>query len=117
MREIARDRARSREIEHAATWQIAREHGLWDGKGLLDFTKAFSKGEYGHKYYSGESAEINRRDEIRPNLGDSSRRLIPAGRRMWDSLRHFKPSLALPGEYGDLKNDKPVHSSSMSSSV
>ena len=27
---------------------------------------------------------------------------------MWDGLRHFKPSLKLPAEYGDLKNDKPV---------
>jgi dipeptidase len=61
---------------------IARAHGLWDGKGLLDFTATYSRGEYAHKYYSG--------------------------RRMWDSLRHFKPSLKLPAEYGDLKKDKPA---------
>ena len=58
-RDLAEMHARLREIDHTATWQIARAHGLWDGKGLLDFTKAFSKGEYGHKYYSGKSAEMN----------------------------------------------------------
>ena len=60
---------------------IAIAHKLWDGVGLIDFTKAYSRGEYAHKYYSG--------------------------RRMWDGLRRFKPSLALPAEYGDLRNDKP----------
>lgn len=60
---------------------IAIAHKLWDGKGLLDFTATYSRGEYAHKYYSG--------------------------RRMWDGLRHFKPSLVLPAEYGDLKTDKP----------
>jgi len=63
---------------------IALTHGLWDGQGLLDFTKTYSRGEYGHKYYSG--------------------------RRMWDALRHFKPSLALPSEYGNLKDEKPSRS-------
>ena len=29
---------------------IAQAHGLWDGKGKLDFTAAFSLGEYGNKY-------------------------------------------------------------------
>jgi len=61
---------------------VALAHGLWDGVGLLDFTKAYSKGEYTHKYYSG--------------------------RRMWDGLRQFKPSLTLPPEYADLKNEKPT---------
>ena len=34
---------------------IARAHGLWDGKGDFDFTRAFSLGEYGNKYYSGRA--------------------------------------------------------------
>jgi len=67
---------------------VALAHRLWDGLGLLDFTKTYSRGEYGHKYYSG--------------------------RRMWDGLRRFKPSLVLPAEYGDLKNDKPAHAWGMS---
>ena len=59
----------------------ARAYRLWDGHGLLDFTRAFSIGEYGSKYYSG--------------------------RRMWDGLRRFAPSLAphLAAEYGNLKDD------------
>ena len=61
---------------------IAAEHSLWDGVGLLDFTKAYSRGEYAHKYYSG--------------------------RRMWDGFRKMAPSLSLPPEYGDLRNDKPI---------
>lgn len=60
---------------------VARAHGLWNGKGLLDFTKVYSRGEYGSKYYSG--------------------------RRMWDGFRHMKPSLKLPAEYGSLKDDAP----------
>lgn len=60
---------------------VALSEKLWDGVGLLDFTKTYSRGEYAHKYYSG--------------------------RRMWDGLRRFKPSLSLPGEYGDLRFDKP----------
>ncbi len=62
--------------------EVALAHGLWDGVGLLDFTKAYSRGEYTHKYYSG--------------------------RRMWDGLRHFKPSLKLPAEYENLKDEKPA---------
>ena len=50
-----------------------------DGTGALDFTRAFSGGEYGSKYYTG--------------------------RRVWDGFRRFKPSLALPAEYGSLKTD------------
>jgi len=59
----------------------ARAYGLWDGHGLLDFTRAFSLGEYASKYYSG--------------------------RRMWDGYRRFKPSLELPTSYGSLKDDAP----------
>ena len=58
---------------------VAKEYALWDGKGLLDFTRAFSGGEYLSKYYSG--------------------------RRMWDGYRRFKPSLKLPEEYGSLRYD------------
>jgi len=35
----------------------ARTYGLWDGKGALDFTRAFSLGEYASKYYSGRCTE------------------------------------------------------------
>ena len=56
---------------------IAVKHGLWDGKGLLDFTKAFSYGEYTHKYYSG--------------------------RRVWGAFRLLKPSLKLDPNYEDLR--------------
>ena len=59
----------------------ARAYGLWDGHGLLDFTRSFSLGEYASKYYSG--------------------------RRMWDGYRRFKPSLELPTSYGSLKDDAP----------
>ena len=59
----------------------ARAYGLWDGEGALDFTRAFSLGEYASKYYSG--------------------------RRMWDGYRRFKPSVALVTEYGSLKDDAP----------
>jgi len=52
---------------------IALAHGLWDGQGKLDFTNAFSLGEYGNKYYSG--------------------------RRVWDGYRRFKPSHHLPATY------------------
>jgi len=66
----------------ASMHDIAKEYGLWDGTGMLDFTLAFSRGEYTHKYYSG--------------------------RRMWDGLRRFKPSLDLPSEYDDLRREKPA---------
>eukprot|EP00966_Prymnesium_polylepis_P319523 7375970-Prymnesium_polylepis.2 len=60
---------------------VALAYDLWDGRGRLDFTAAYSGGEYANKYYTG--------------------------RRVWDGLRRFKPSLVLPAEYGDLKRDKP----------
>jgi dipeptidase len=61
--------------------RIAREYGLWDGRGLLSFTDAYSGGEYSNKYYTG--------------------------RRVWDGYRRFCPSLGLPAEYGNLKSDRP----------
>ena len=60
---------------------IALEYGLWDGKGLLDFSGAFSGGEYASKYYTG--------------------------RRVWDGYRRFAPSLKLNPEYGSFKLDRP----------
>jgi len=67
--------------------RVALQHGLWDGRGKLDFTAAFSLGEYGNKYYSG--------------------------RRMWDGFRRFAPSVALPPAYNStdpwsgLKESRP----------
>jgi dipeptidase len=58
---------------------IATEYPLWDGVGTFDFTRVYSGGEYTAKYYTG--------------------------RRVWDGFRRFKPSLALPAQYGSLKND------------
>lgn len=60
---------------------IARRHGLWDGRGLLDFTAAFSDGEYLHKYYSG--------------------------RRVWGALHMLAPSLRLSPEYGEWRRSSP----------
>jgi hypothetical protein len=79
---------------------IAKEHGFWDGKGLLDFTKAYSGGDYGHKYY---------RCAPPPPLPASHK--CYSGRRMWSALRHFVPSMhdALgDGQYGNLRDDKPL---------
>jgi len=62
-------------------FDIAKKFKLWDGKGKLDFTGAFSGGEYGSKYYTG--------------------------RRVWDGYRHFAADWEkLPTEYDDLKRDK-----------
>ena len=66
---------------------VAREHGLWDpafDKRPFDFTRAFSAGEYAHKYYSG--------------------------RRVWGGFRLINPALTektLSPEYGDLRLDAP----------
>ena len=68
----------------AGLLDIARARGLWDGSSPFDFTRDFSLGTYGEyssKYYSG--------------------------RRMWDGYRRFAPSLSLPAEYGNLKQDAP----------
>ena len=37
--------------------RIALQHGLWDGRGKLDFTAAFSLGEYGNKCGSASKPE------------------------------------------------------------
>ena len=63
---------------------VAIEHRLWNpigSDGHFDFTKAFSDGEYAHKYYSG--------------------------RRVWGAFRLINPSLKLSPEYGDLRLDAP----------
>ena len=66
---------------------VAREHGLWDpaiDKKPFDFTRAFSAGEYAHKYYSG--------------------------RRVWGGFRLINKALTektLSPEYGDLRLDAP----------
>ena len=63
---------------------VAIKHGLWDpsGKdGVFDFTKAYSDGEYAHKYYSG--------------------------RRAWGAFRLVDPSVELDPNYGDLRMDDP----------
>ena len=67
----------------ATVQAVALAHGLWDGAGPLDFTRAYSRGEYANKYYSG--------------------------RRVWDGYRRLVPSLALPAEYGDLRLDAPAN--------
>jgi dipeptidase len=64
---------------------VARAHGLWDpaaeGEGTFDFTRAFSGGEYAHKFYSG--------------------------RRMWGAFRLVNPAVVLDPDYGDLRLDAP----------
>ena len=65
---------------------VARKHGLWDEArdGPFDFTRAFSAGEYAHKYYSG--------------------------RRVWGGFRLINPAVTkktLSPEYGDLRLDAP----------
>ena len=65
---------------------VAKKHGLWDPStdGAFDFTRAFSAGEYAHKYYSG--------------------------RRVWGGFRLINPALTektLSPEYGDLRLDAP----------
>ena len=60
---------------------IAKEHGLWDGKGKLSFVDAFSGGEYANQYYTG--------------------------RRVWDGYRRFAASQKFPATYKDLKKERP----------
>ena len=62
---------------------VALEHGLWNPEtdGAFDFTRAYSAGEYAHKYYSG--------------------------RRVWGAFRLVDPSANLSATYGDLRLDAP----------
>ena len=67
---------------------VAVKHGLWDprpvsegGDGPFDFTRAYSDGEYAHKFYSG--------------------------RRVWGAFRLINPTVELDPEYGDLRFDAP----------
>jgi dipeptidase len=65
---------------------VAKKHGLWDKErdGAFDFTRAFSAGEYAHKYYSG--------------------------RRVWGGFRLInkdQTAKTLSPEYGDLRLDAP----------
>ena len=62
---------------------VARKHGLWDpdADGPFDFTRAYSAGEYAHKYYSG--------------------------RRLWGAFRLVDENNPLPAQYGDLRVDAP----------
>ncbi len=62
-------------------WEIAILHGLYVDGDVKDFTRTFSDGEYGHKYYSG--------------------------RRMWGVFRLLSSSSNLSAEYDDLKLDNP----------
>ena len=50
-------------------------------QGPFDFTRAYSNGEYAHKFYSG--------------------------RRVWGAFRLINPSVELAPEYGDLRVDAP----------
>lgn len=51
--------------------KIASEYGFWDGKGVFDFARTFSLGEYANPHY--------------------------ASRRMWRAYNLFAPSLKLDG--------------------
>jgi dipeptidase len=64
-----------RDVDLSDMHAIARAHGLWDGTGALDFTRAFSDGEYLHKYYSG--------------------------RRVWGAYALLAKSARLEPEYGE----------------
>jgi len=60
---------------------IAKAHGFWNGVGLLDFTAAFSDGEYLHKFYSG--------------------------RRVWGAYHMLAPSKAFSPDYDEWRRSKP----------
>lgn len=69
-------------------YDVAKRNQLWnEGDGLLDFTKTFSNGEYGHKYYSG--------------------------RRMWGVYRLIAPTIELQSEYENLQNQPGTYPFSM----
>eukprot|EP00930_Biecheleria_cincta_P095179 TRINITY_DN8718_c0_g1_i1.p1 TRINITY_DN8718_c0_g1~~TRINITY_DN8718_c0_g1_i1.p1 ORF type:complete len:385 (-),score=34.98 TRINITY_DN8718_c0_g1_i1:1022-2176(-) len=61
-------------------YSIAAKYGWWRPGEVFDFTRIYSNGEYGYKYYSG--------------------------RRMWRILTLAAPSLKLEPDYTDLKYDR-----------
>lgn len=61
-------------------YTVAAKYGWWNSGEVLDFTRVYSNGEYGYKYYSG--------------------------RRMWRVLSLASPSLNLNPNYTDLKYDR-----------
>lgn len=61
-------------------YSVAQEHGWWQPGEILDFTKVYSNGEYGSKFYSG--------------------------RRMWRGLSLMAPSLDLPADYDNIRYDR-----------
>ncbi len=62
---------------------VAIKNGWWDPTSghAFDFTKAYSNGEYNHKYYSG--------------------------RRWWGAMGILVPTAKFPDDYGNLRDDKP----------
>ena len=90
---------------------MALETGLWDGHAPLDFTGAFSSGEYGSKYYTGrrvrDGGGLARAPTSSHELRQSHTSSPDLPRQVWDGYRRMKPSLSLPPEYGSLKHDRP----------
>ena len=69
-------------LASANVYDVAKQNGWWDGnKASFDFTKAYSGGEYNHRYYSG--------------------------RRWWGAMRILAPHLTFPSNYSDLRDDAP----------
>ena len=60
---------------------LAKTNGWWNGTAPFDFTKAYSGGEYNHRYYSG--------------------------RRWWGAMKLLVPSATFPPTYKNLRDDAP----------